>query len=252
MSRNIDGSAVFRSALFTCDGAHVGCSALTSAAIPVTCGVAIDVPLSCSKNGGRTLPSWSTIDDRMLAPGAAISGLIVIVGAGPRLLKLEMTSGQPERRRCTGPSMSTVGLAFVCAQLTIARPSPSVTITAGSVGPWNPPMAVGPSGPLLCTIIAISPAASALFFFTSNVQFPRAMSAILPVMLPDGSAAQASPASVPLPPGATVYTPEIVDAIGGAGTAPGTPTRSWGDAGGGPGPLTLTPVGNTRPWGLLP
>src|SRR5918992_1844467 len=43
----------------------------------------------------------------------------------------------------------------------------------------------------------------------------------------------------------------MVDAIGGAGAAAGTPTRSCRDAGGAPGPVTVTAFENTRAWELL-
>ena len=61
------------------------------------CGDAIDVPLTWSKSpAGLTAPVVSfTTDERMLEPGAAMSGLIPIVGAGPRLLEPATTSGQP-------------------------------------------------------------------------------------------------------------------------------------------------------------
>ena len=63
-----------------------------------------------------------------------MSGLIPIVGPGPRLLEAATTSGQPEVRRLSGPSMSTVGFGFALAQATSARPSAWVTITPGIAG----------------------------------------------------------------------------------------------------------------------
>ena len=74
------------------------------------CGVAIDVPLSWSKSpAGLTAPVVSfTTDERTLEPGAAMSGLIAIVGAGPLLLEAATTSGQPDVSRLSGPSMSSV------------------------------------------------------------------------------------------------------------------------------------------------
>ena len=146
--------AVLSSALFTSAGVHDGWSAFVSAASAVTCGEAIDVPLTCSKSpAGSTAPVVSfTTDERTLEPGAAMSGLIPIVGPGPRLLEAATTSGQPEVSRFSGPSMSTVGLGFALAQATSARPSAWVTITPGIAGSVMPPIEIGASGPLLWTM----------------------------------------------------------------------------------------------------
>ena len=247
-SSDIFVSAVLSSALFTCAGVHDGWSAFVSAASAVTCGEAIDVPLTCSNSpAGSTAPVVSfTTDERTLEPGAAMSGLIPIVGPGPRLLEAATTSGQPEVRRLSGPSMSTVGFGFALAQATSARPSAWVTITPGIAGSVMPPIAIGASGPLLWTMYAVAPAFSAFAFFTSKPHVPRAASRILPVRLPAGSAVQASPALPPTPPGATTYSAEIVDPIGGVGAPPGTPGRVFSVAGTVPGPVTVTAFENTR------
>src|SRR5215213_4681559 len=247
-SSDISVSAVLSSALFTCAGVHAGWSDFVSAARAVMCGVAIDVPLSWSKSpAGATAPVASfPTHERMLEPGAAMSGLIAIVSAGPRLLEPATTSGQPDVRRWSGPSMLTVGVAFAVAHATRARPSASVTMTHGRTGATRAPIAIGASGPLLCTIIARAPPAITLFFFTSNVQVPRPTRAILPVRDPAANGVQASPAFPLTPPGATTYSPEIVEGIGGAGAAPGTPGRPVSVAGGVPGPVTVTALENTR------
>ena len=114
-----------------------------------------------------------------------MSGLIPIVAAGPRLLEagddVRPAGGQPLR---AAPSMLTVGPAFAAAQATNARPSLSVTIDAGMAGAVRATIDDGGSGLLLWTISAVAPAGHAMFFLISNVQVPRATSAILPAMLP--------------------------------------------------------------------
>ena len=79
-----------------------------------------------------------------------------------------------------------------------------------------------------------------LSFLISNVQVPRATSAILPAKVPGASAVQASPALPSMPPGATTYSAEIVDADRRRGRRAGTRGRSRSDAGGVPGPVTVT------------
>ena len=86
-----------------------------------------------------------------------------------------------------------------------------------------------------------------LRFFTSLPHPPRTItSAIFPAMLPAGSGAHASPAFPPVPPGATTYSPEIVDMIGGTGGRAANDVTSRREAGGVPGPVTVTLFPNPR------
>src|SRR5690606_7835927 len=62
--------AVFMMTALTCCGVHVGCAARTSAAMPATCGEAIDVPVSVV--GIDPVPEAA---EEIRVPGAATSGL---------------------------------------------------------------------------------------------------------------------------------------------------------------------------------
>src|SRR5215467_15039943 len=64
--------AVFSNADFTCNGVHVGCSCLMSAAEPATCGVAMLVPWKKAKQGGEAQDVLS-IELYTLTPGAVTS-----------------------------------------------------------------------------------------------------------------------------------------------------------------------------------
>src|SRR2546430_4677399 len=122
-------------------GDQLGFSAFSSAQAPATCGVAIDVPLS--------VPYLSPgNDERMLTPGAAISGFIVrSFGVGPRDEKLAMLS--PESTAPTviaelaAPGLETLWylpeLPAAMQKITPARVPLLMAREAGSSGPPAPP-----------------------------------------------------------------------------------------------------------------
>ena len=78
---------MFTRADFTCAGDQSGCAASRSAAEPVVCGVAIEVPWKNAYEGAY-VPSAlieKTLEST-LTPGAVTSGLIRnVYGVGPRL-----------------------------------------------------------------------------------------------------------------------------------------------------------------------
>src|SRR4029079_13171790 len=67
------------SAALICSGNQDGCAALTSAAMPVVCGAAIDVPLSFMPS----LPVPTAVE-KTETPGAAMSGLTTFGSPQPR------------------------------------------------------------------------------------------------------------------------------------------------------------------------
>src|SRR4051794_34403055 len=66
-----------RSACLSWATEYSGCWASTSAAAPVTCGVAIEVPSSHAQQGGVTVPHWlDAYELTMFTPGAPRSTLV--------------------------------------------------------------------------------------------------------------------------------------------------------------------------------
>ena len=87
-------TAVLVRAVLTCQGVQSGCCCITRAAEPVICGAAMLVPWKNSYQGS-VAPAVSTgeDDERMLTPGAVISGLSTLGSPlGPTLLKPAITS----------------------------------------------------------------------------------------------------------------------------------------------------------------
>ena len=99
---------------FTCR--QLGCACLTSAASPVTCGAAIEVPESLSAPMPVPMPA-----EKMLTPGAVMFGLSALVPvAGPHELKLA--------------SVSKPGLAMVEPVSVRVPPSAAISCVAAPDG----------------------------------------------------------------------------------------------------------------------
>src|SRR3954452_17920331 len=105
------GLAVVISADLTSIGDQSGCLAISSAAMPVMCGVAIEVPDSLS----HRLPEWFAGETAatMSTPGAMMSGL-------PRSPPLKSDGPRDEKSATTGASgvgAPTTGLSAAVAEL---------------------------------------------------------------------------------------------------------------------------------------
>ncbi len=134
----MDGSAVFSiaaSQYFTLP--QFGCACLTSAAVPVTCGAAIEVPESLSAPMPVPIPA-----EKMLTPGAVMFGLRKLSpDLGPHDEKLASVSKPgfvivvPERVSVPPSAATSVG------------PCPPGTPRNGMVTLYeNPPFNGGPGG----------------------------------------------------------------------------------------------------------
>ncbi len=91
--------AVIISTDFTWAGLKPGCSASTSAADPVMCGAAIDVPAiawkSCPAGPDATSVGVGVLPARICTPGAVMSGFRKPSPPGPREENAAMTSPWP-------------------------------------------------------------------------------------------------------------------------------------------------------------
>src|SRR5450759_769779 len=87
--------AVLIKALLISAGVQSGWSWRMSAAEAVTWGAAIEVPWYSAKLAVESPKALAETEERILTPGAVISGVKPRSGVGPRLLKMARKSAQP-------------------------------------------------------------------------------------------------------------------------------------------------------------
>ena len=115
----VDISADLRSA-----GDQFGWICLSSAAAPDTCGAAMLVPDTMPKPRCFWRPSPSAKpDERMLTPGATISGFRLCWKVGPRELNAASTSGAWSITRGRGSICTRAAPAALLYQSIMARPT---------------------------------------------------------------------------------------------------------------------------------
>ena len=173
------------------------------AAIPATCGAAIDVPL----NETPLLPV-PELADTIEKPGAARSGLNPEPKcAGPLDVKSARESASSGLGITIVESSVTLTVSPASSASRMSRPSASVMNTAGMTGEsTDPPMTNGGPVELSNTTKPVAPAACAFRYLSTNGHVPRCMNAMLPATSPalvsgvqpiSGSAMTRSPVSGP-------------------------------------------------------